>query len=65
MWKSFCVLAASLQLSRAFFGLEEVQVKFITRTGISYPFEDAVITVVPHTSDVVIWSCTQSRCTVV
>lgn len=42
--------------NRAYFGLEEVEVTFKSVSGIQSYFE-AVITIVPHTENIVLWYC--------
>ncbi len=56
MWYCFAIFALFFGPSQCYFGLEEVDVTFKSTSGIQSSFE-AVLTIVPHTENIVLWYC--------
>jgi len=52
------IVALSLISVNCYFGLEEVEVTLISDKKISF---NGVITIVPHTENVVIWLCNKNK----
>ena len=58
MNKFLLILAFSIISVNCYFGLEEVDVTLIADKKISF---NGVITIVPHTENVVIWLCNNNK----
>jgi hypothetical protein len=56
MWLALTLITLSIGPSMQFFGLEEVEVTFKNSYGMQSYFE-AVITIIPHTENIVLWYC--------
>lgn len=58
MNKFLLIVALSIISVNSYFGLEEVDVTLISDKKISF---NGVITIVPHTENVVIWLCNKNK----